>query len=395
MSVPAGQRTVREHNRGLVLRSIAAAPGSSRAQMAAETGLTRATVSALVEELVGRGLVVEGDPERTLRGRPASPLHLNPNGPMGLGIEVNVDYLAACIVDLTGAVRAHRSEPSDNRSVSPSAVIRRAVQLAERVRREADSPRIAGVGVGLPGLVLQGEVRFAPNLASFSGLPIGEQLSVALEAPVLLDNEANLAALAELWYGNSSARDFVQISGEIGVGMGVVIGGQLFRGVHGFAGEFGHVVVDPDGPPCRCGSRGCLEQLAGQEALLRNANVVGDAGSAIAAPEAIAELLRRLDARDPIALQALESAGHALGLAVAGVVNVLDVPRVVLGGLYSRLGPWLLPTIRADLARGVVSSRWAQVELMTSALGPDAAVRGAAGVIVSRLIATAGDTVSP
>ena len=145
--------------------------------------------------------------------------------------------------------------------------------------------------------------------------------------------------------------------------------GRALRHVRGYAGELGHVVVDPAGPPCSCGSNGCLEQLAGQEALLRAAGVVADAGTSTAAPDAVAELLRRLDAHDPTALDALTSAGHALGLALSGVVNVLDVPQIVLGGLYSRLAPWLIDPIRGELDRRAISHGWAQIEVRASRLG--------------------------
>ena len=148
------------------------------------------------------------------------------------------------------------------------------------------------------------------------------------------------------------------------------------------------MVVDPAGPPCGCGANGCLEQVAGQEALLARAAVLGEAGTPLAAPDgAVAELQRRAAAGDARTLDALAGAGTALGVAIAGLVNVVDVPVVLLGGLYARLGEWLVDPIGAELERRVVSREWAPVEVVVSQLGADAAVRGAAGSVIQALIA--------
>ena len=395
MSSPAGQHTIRRHNRALVLTQIADSPRQSRAQLALATGLTRATISGLVEELITSGLVAELMPDRGARGRPGSPLTLNPDGPVGLGIEINVDYATACLVDLTGAVRVRRTQVIDNRQISPTAGLRLALGLAEQVRGVAEAAGlvVAGAAVAVPGLVdAAGVLRRAPNLPGWQGQDIAGVLRQALRMDVTVDNEANLAALAQLWFGvEVGGQDFVLVSGEVGVGAGLVLGGRLFRGIRGHAGELGHVMVDPHGPPCGCGANGCLEQVAGQEALLRQAAVLGLPGTPTAAPDgAVAELWRRADAGDERTLAALTQAGTALGQALAGVINVVDVPVVVLGGLYARLGRWLSPAIAAELDRRVISRPWAPVEVRLSALGPEAAVRGAGATVVRRLIAEVG-----
>jgi predicted NBD/HSP70 family sugar kinase len=395
VSAPAGQHTVRQHNRALVLRQIADGPPQSRAQLALATGLTRATVSALVDELLAADLLAELSPDRGSRGRPGAPLTLNANGPAGLGVEVNVDYISACVLDLTGTVRVAETELVDNRRISAAAGLRRAIRLAARVRStaEADGLRVTAAAVGVAGLVdAAGVLRRAPNLPGWRAIDLGAAFGVALQLPVTADNEANLAALAQLWFGRpgplGQPRDFVLVSGEIGIGAGVILDGRLYRGVRGHAGELGHVVIDPAGPPCGCGANGCLEQVAGQEALLARAGIVGEAGTPLAVPAgAIAELQARAQAGDRRARAAIAEAGTALGIAIAGLVNVVDVPVVVLGGLYARLGGWLVDPIRAELDRRVVSREWAPVEVSVSDFGSDAAVRGAAGSVVKALIA--------
>jgi predicted NBD/HSP70 family sugar kinase len=383
--VIASQRTVRQHNRALVLATVADAPRRSRAQLALATGLTRATVSALVDDLLDAGLLAELSPDRGLRGRPGSPLVLNENGPAGLGVEINVDYISACVLDLTGAVRASRTEVVDNRSCTPAVGLRRAIGLARRVRAEAERDGLAVVAasVGVAGLVgADGVLRRAPNLPRWRAVDLAGTFSDALELPVTVDNEANLAALAQLWFGRPALRDFALVSGEIGVGAGVVLDGRLYRGVRGHAGELGHVVVDPDGPPCGCGANGCLEQFAGQEALLRRAGIA-NGGDVLGGDE----LIRRARAGDECALTALAGAGGALGIAIAGLINVMDLPVVLLGGLYARLGEWLIEPIRAELGRRVASREWAPVEVRVAQLGSDAAVRGAAGTVIKAVIA--------
>ncbi|SDJ35893.1 Sugar kinase of the NBD/HSP70 family, may contain an N-terminal HTH domain [Frankineae bacterium MT45] len=388
MTAPAGQHTIREHNLALVMRSIADGPRRSRAQLAEATGLTRATISGLVDELITSDLLIELEPDRSSRGRPGSPITLNPNGPAGLGIEVNVDYTSACVVDLTGEVRSQRTELLDNRKVSPEQGMRHAVTLANEVRDEVGKLGIAGATVALPGLVdSDGLLRRAPNLPRWQDLDVAGEFSQLLGLDVQVDNEANLAALAELWYGEPRD-DFVLVSADIGIGAGIVLNRRLYRGVRGRAGELGHVVVDPAGPPCGCGSNGCLEQLAGQEALLRAAGVtVGDIGTSVADPHGAAEELSlRARSGDGRTLKALTDAGSALGVALAGMVNLLDIPAIILGGIYADLGDWLMPTIEAELRRRVLASN-SHVELSLATLGSGAAVRGSAGSVVAGLIA--------
>jgi predicted NBD/HSP70 family sugar kinase len=359
----AAGRHVRRHNLALVLREVAGGEPVSRAGVAARTGLTRGTVSSLVEELIAGGFLTELAAARGGTGRPANPLQLNRSGPAGLGVEIGVDHVGACVVDLSGAVRAVRTAPSEHRSQPPAAGVARAAELAAEVIAEAGLP-VVGAGVALPGVVgPDGVLQRAPNLPRWVDVAVGEQLAQRLGGiPVTPGNEADLAALAELWFGGRPA-DFLHVSGGIGVGAGIVLGGEPFRGAGGRAGELGHVVVDPDGPACSCGGRGCLEQAAGQEALLRAAGVP-DVEQLVAAPPATV----------------LAGAGRALGIALAGAVNLLDVPTVVLGGLYARLGNGLVDAVTAELRARVLSRP--PVDVRVSQPGTGGALRAAAAAVV-------------
>ncbi len=388
---PARQQGVRDHNLAVVLRRIAEAPQPvSRADIAATTGLTRATVSSLVDSLVAGGLVAELAPEpRTGAGRPATGLVVAGAGAGALGVEINIDYVAVCLVDLTGTVRYRSVVIEDQRRLTPAQAVAGAAELVRAALATANlvSLPVAGATLAVPGLVESrtGILRVAPNLGwhdlDVRALLWGQPGLGSL--PLTIDNEANLAALGELAAARPDGpSSFVYLSGEIGVGAGIVIDGELFRGTHGWGGEIGHFPVDHAGPPCSCGARGCLEQVAGQEAILRRAGLIAPATTSMVGQPDQGRLLELAEAGDPELLQALEEAGTALGLAVSGVLNVVDVDTVVLGGLYAALGRWLVPAVEREVAYRVIPHAWHPVSVRVSSLGGDAAIMGAAGAVL-------------
>ncbi|WP_344244263.1 ROK family transcriptional regulator [Actinocorallia libanotica] len=362
MNQPVRHGAMRARNLGLVLGEVAGGGPLTRAALAELTGLTKTTVSSLVADLLAAGLVAESPAVRAgERGRPGTEVRLSGGRVAALGLEVNVGSLTACVVDLTRVVRARRTVRADNRSREPGRVLAALDRLAGEVLAEAPSLRIAGTVLAVPGTVGDGLIHHAPHLGwrdvAVSALPSGR--------PVAVENEANLAALGELEFGDAP-RDFLYVSGEIGIGAGIVRDGGLLRGATGLAGELGHVVVAEGGPACRCGSRGCLEVYAGQDAL--------------PSPEALA-------AGGPEAAAACERAGRALGLALTSAVNVLDPGTIVLGGCYVPLFPWLAPPVAAVLADRLGALRPAPPALVPAATGPDAAVLGAAARVLRRVLA--------
>ncbi len=377
---PVRQSSLRAHNLALVLKHVAGRHPVSRADIASTTGLTRATVSALIDDLIAGGLVMEvaGAP-RTRAGRPSVGLGLDPTGPAGLGLEVNVDYLAACLVDMTGAVRHREVHYADQRPRTPEEVLSGVAELAASASGIAQHQglRLAGAALAVPGLVQDGAVRLAPNLG-WHDVKVG--LCVA-DQPVHVDNEANLAALGEMFTNPVAGRSFVYVSGEIGIGAGVVVGGDLVRGARGFSGEIGHMAFDPAGPVCRCGARGCLEQYAGQEAILRAAGL----GEASAGSTTAADLAAGAIAGNRKVLSAIDAAGTALGVVLAGTVNLIDVDTVILGGIYTRLEPWLRRNIAREIGDRVLAADWAPVQIRPSVLAENAAVIGAAASVVRRV----------
>ncbi|MER5615585.1 ROK family protein [Streptomyces sp. NPDC002215] len=392
----ADKDTVRRSNLSLVLRAVRdeAEGGATRAGVAARVGLTRAAVSSLVEQLLAAGLLTEsGKTFSGQAGRPGTALKVARTGPAGLGVEVNIDYVSVCVVDLAGTGRVRLTEHLDNRGAPPGEVLARAAGIAARTLESAREQELRPVGVALalPGLVSGGTVRQAPNLG-WNRVPAEDLFAAALARArpghealaVASENEANLAALAELWFGGlDELRSFLYLTGEIGVGGALVVNGELLRGAHGFAGEIGHVVVDAEGPECRCGSRGCLEQYAGQAALLRAAGIAGSGSGA-----GVAELERRARAGDERAVAAVAEAGRMLGRVLSGAVNLLDPDAVVLGGIYRNLMPWLSPPADQELTGRVVSGLWSpgSGRLRASSVAGDAA-RGAAALVLTEVLA--------
>ena len=376
--LPNTQQGMRRRNLARVMHTVSAEGPLSRAGVASRIGLTRAAVSTLVDELVRSGLIEELGPERPGRvGRPGSALAVSGRGPAGIGAEVGVDHLAVCAVDLRGAVRARAVRHGTNRGRSPEPVIEELTELVRKVITETEREGLwpAGLAVAVPGLVARDgrTVVRAPNL-DWHNIDLGALLPD--EFPLTVDNEANLGALAELWLGDGTPPDFLHVSAEIGIGAAVVVDGRLLRGTRGFAGELGHVPVRPEGPECACGGRGCLEQYAGEEAVLRAAGIEPGEGR-------VGLLAERAAQGDTDVRRALDGAGTALGIALTGAVNLLDPETVVLGGALSGLAPWLLPSLEAELARRTAGPACA---VSVSRLGPEGPLLGAAHSVVRAVL---------
>ncbi len=378
---------VRRHNLGLVLRRITENGPRSRATLALETGLNKSTVSSLVAELIDARLLRDAEPEEPpfgAVGRPPQSVELDPGAPFVLGLEINVDYLAAWATDLAGTLHHRSFVASDNRTRRPEEVIGQLAQLAmEALAAPFAEGRIPlSATVAVPGLVdSSGGLVVAPNLG-WADVAVGDLLREALEDPPFplhVENEANLGAVAELVEGaGRGLRDFVYVSGEVGIGAGVVLRGELFRGASGFAGEFGHLTIDPYGPPCGCGGRGCLERLAGQDALLRLAGWDARMRIAGSRPEWPGAMLAK-SAREGHArtLEALSQVGHTLGIAIASLANLLDPEAVLLGGYFARLTDWLRDPIETELETRALAGRRGRCQVLAAELGGEAAVRGA------------------
>ncbi len=379
---------LRRHNLSLVLRQVLEAPSPiSRGEIAARTGLTRATISGLVDWLLEAGMVGELPPSALRRaGRPAVPLSPARGMLAAIGLEVNVHYVAARAVDLSGDVLADEVRVSDVRETAAEEVVDVLAGLAENVVHGlvARGVRVVGAGIALPGLVDRdsGLLRVAPNLgwddATLDGL-VARPPFASLPL-VQLGNEANLAAEAEARRHPDPRPSFVYVSGEVGIGGAIVHEGRVYQGRRGWSGELGHVTVESSGPACACGSRGCLEQYAGKNALMTGAGLDPLLG--------VERLVERLDAGDERARAAVQRAGWALGIALSNVINIVDVEEVVLGGIYAALVAHLAPQVMSEVTVRVLSAPWSRPWVRAV---PDARGGARTGAALSVLQAVVAD----
>lgn len=386
-----GQRseTVRRANLSAIVRELHLRGPLSRSELVAWTGLTRSAIRSLVGDLVAGDFVVEDAAVRLgTPGRPSPQVRLVADNIVVVALEIAVDSLAVAIVGLGGEV--HFKERVD-RPRAHSTVEDIVSDLAELVRRareqrpgEDEVP--IGVAVAVAGLVrpADGIVAVGPNLG-WIDVPLGERLTaaLALTVPVAVANEADLGALAELRRGAArGADDVLYVHGEVGIGGGIIVGGRPMSGFTGFAGEIGHMPVNPDGRRCQCGSVGCWETEVGERALLERAGYPLEGGR-MAVSAVIADAA---DGR-PGAVAALAEVGRWVGIGLAGLINILNPRVVVLGGFFSRAFPYIEPSMTAALdARALAAARRAMT-IVPATLGVDAPLLGAAELAFEPLLA--------
>lgn len=388
VTAAADQAAVRGAHLGLVLRHLRAHGPRTRARLAGELGLSKAVATSLLGELEERGLVRRGAPERGTVGRPGATVELDGPRVCGVGAEINVDHVATAAVDLAGNVLVEDRRGLDSRRLGPDGVLD---LLSGMLRHALDEVAgrgtiAAGITVGVAGLVdtTHDVITVAPNLG-WRELPAAARLRDRLgpEAPpIRLDNEATLAAVAEADSADPDRRDMLVIYGEVGVGGGIVADGRPIRGRHGWAAEFGHILVDPQGRPCGCGRVGCWETVIGLHALLDAATEPDDVlrDPSLTLEERLDEIVARANLGDARTLRALETVGAGLGAGAATLVNVLDPEVLVLSGYFAPLEPFLRESVEKRLDADVLAPRVGGTHVDFSSLGPIAAVRGGASV---------------
>ena len=380
--------TVRRANLSTILRELHEMGPMSRSDLVTRTGLTRSAIRGLIGELVAGDLAIEspaaldGTP-----GRPSPIVRPDPNGAMVLAFEVAVDSLAAAAVGLGGGPleRVRVDLPRGRSSVDD--IVAALVGLATSIRDGLPpDASIVGAAVALVGVIRRsdGMVSMAPNLG-WRDEPFGERLSaaLALRVPVAFANESDLAVLAE--HRRGAARgvdDVLLVWGSVGVGGGLIVGGAPLTGSAGYGGEVGHIPVNPDGLPCRCGSTGCWETEVGSSSLLRRAGRPPEGGH-----EAVDEVLAAAGAGDPIALAAFGETGRWLGIGLAGAINVLNPDLVLLGGRLASSYPFVRSTLEAELDRRVLRASRRLVRVVPTSLGEDAPLLGAAELAFEPLLA--------
>jgi predicted NBD/HSP70 family sugar kinase len=367
----------------------------TRAQLVEQTGLSRATVSGYVAELADRGLVAPADPSGQLStgGRPAQLVRLTRRAGLVVGVDVGRTHVRVAVADLAHDVVGERMTALDVAGLGPATVLDTvAAQVrAEVVRAGGDPGDVVGAVLGLPTPVLggpanaPGTVALSNILPTWSGSTPAVDLRDRLGVPVVVDNDANLGALAEVrWGAGVGSRCTVYLKMATGVGGALVLDGSLLRGTSGTAGEIGHVSLDPGGDVCRCGNRGCLELIAGGTALLQAIRT--------AAPhyEDLRALVAGATAGDQVCRRLIADAGTHVGIVLGGLVNTFNPDRIVVGGELGTAGDLLVEPLRQSLARSAIPAATEHLTVVPGQLGGRAEVLGALAVALGEADRLAG-----
>jgi glucokinase-like ROK family protein len=366
----------------------------SRADIARTTGLSRSTVSEIVSELLKTRLVAEVGDGPSRGGRRPVVLQFQDDAYAILGIDLGAAHVSAALTNLRGQVVAweHRSHPVRTDPEGSTAVMKELSGLCLH-QWKLGTDRLVGIGIAVPSPVDPRDPDHVSEvvLPAWEGHAVGEPLHRHFGVPVFVDNDANLAALAEHWWGaGRGIDDFTYVKVATGVGAGHIIRGQVFRGAHGIAGEIGHLAVDPQGDPCICGLRGCLATRVGSRALVARASALlpGHPESPLAGREVtIAAIEDAALVGDPLALRVVAEAADYLGIAVAGMLNLMNPARVIIGGGLARLGELLLSPLRRSIGSRTLLSSIVPTEVVIGELGGRAVAVGAATLVLQTALA--------
>lgn len=371
---------IKKMNTAIVLEAVIQHAPLSRSQISEKTGLNKATVSNLVQDLIDNHLVQEIGPGESSGGRKPTMLLFQEKTGYAVGIDLGVNYIKGILADLSGNVIAERSlklKPAQ----SENALEHLAGTIESLIKNAPSSEYgIVGIGVGVPGIVDEdGTILFAPNM-KWRQVELRRLLEQRFGLPVTIDNEANAGAQGEQKYGaGQNIANQIYVSVGIGIGTGIILNGELFKGSSGFSGELGHLSIQYDGKPCSCGNNGCWELYASENALLEQASSLGFDG--------LEELLQAAEAGDEQVRALFRVIGSYLGAGIANIVNVFNPSAVIIGNRMSRAAEWIAPSLHESVDRRTLPYHREKLDLLFAELKDQAAVRGAAYYAISRFIA--------
>ena len=385
MTHPTGNRDlIRAINRSHVLNSIKSFGPIGRADIARRTSLSPATVTSITAKLISQNLVLEKSAGDSSGGRPPILLVINPKGGYVVGIKLTETLAVCALTDLEASVIAKASIPLSGHD--PARVVD---DLARMILSFIQEQKIAkkhllGVGIGLAGIVdaESGILRQSP-IYGWNNVPLRNMLQSKLHIPVYIENDVNTLTLTERWFGPGQGIDnFLTVTVGRGVGLGIVVNGQFYRGQFGGAGEFGHITIHPEGPLCACGKRGCLEAYVGDPGLVRAAQELVGSGKIPVPVHNLDGLLSLAQNGDPGALQIFEQAGRILGIGIANLVNLFNPKRIIISGEGTREGDFLFLPMKESIQQNTMPGLYDPDTVMIAPWGDDAWARGAAGLVL-------------
>jgi glucokinase-like ROK family protein len=394
------QAFVREANLSAVLRLIQAQSPISRAQLAVLTGLNKSTVSSLVDDLLERQLVCETGINSAGAGRPATLLELNPQAGCIVGVELGVDFVSVAVTNFLGKIlwrRREDADPMQGQEIMLDQTLRIAKDAVSFGKKKGY--RILGLGLATPGTVdlSNGVLIFAPNL-HWKNVPFRQIFSEKTRLKVIIENDANAATIGEHLFGSARfIQNFIFVFAGVGIGGGLFLNGKLYRGKNGYAGEIGHspIIANQSQMVCHCGNRGCWETLANQYSIIQRMQARLEVKRNSVLPKLMAEshqplsiglIKQAADAGDKEAIDSFAEAGRAMGQGFAGLINIFNPEKIILGGPLSLAGDYLLPAIREVIPNHTLPEIDQQAEVVLSSFGPDASLIGAIAIVVDDVL---------
>lgn len=391
----ADSAAIRVHNQSQIVALVWEQGSISRANIARTLGLSRSTVSAIVAELIELGLLRDAGRGVSTGGRRPVMVSFQDDAYVIIGVDIGASHVAVTLVNLRGVRRGWASE-AHAIAEDPQGTLDLIQRLVARVLPESggSSQLLAGIGIALPSPV---DARLPGQMSglyypAWRGFSVIEALSDSYKVPVFVDNDANLAALAEHWWGAGRGQEHLTyLKLGTGIGAGHLIDGRIYRGATGVAGEIGHVSIDPSGPQCICGLRGCLVTYLGSSALAEQARERG----LLSEGEGINELITCVLNGSIEARELLEEAVERLGLALASLINLMNPDSVILGGALCRVGELLMAPLRRSLRERVPPTSRAEAQIVMSILGEHATALGAATLVLEHIMRDQGTLARP
>ncbi len=380
------QHVVKKENKALVLKTIQERAPISRATIANVTGLNKGTVSSLVSELIDEKLIHESGTGKSSGGRRPVMLLLNETAGFTISVDLGVKSILGVLTDLRGNILSEKKVRFKQEDFDE--VLALLYQLIDGLKNDAPESEygIVGIGIGVPGVVtMNGEILLAPNLG-WKKVPLQQILFDHYKVPVTVENEANAGAYGEKVYGvGQMSNELVYTSISIGIGVGLILEGKLYKGLRGFSGELGHMTIEKDGPNCRCGNQGCWELYASEQALLDQAEADGFKDATVE------HLIETADQGDAKAIQLLENVGDYLGVGITNIIHIFNPEQVVVGNTLRQAEKYIMPAIERRIEKNAIGFNKNDVQLNVAKLQNHSTVMGMAAFNIEKFFTETGN----
>lgn len=398
----ANRDLMRAINRFTILHAIRDAGEISRVDLSRKTGLSQASVTSIAAELIGEGLLLEQERGKSQGGRRPVPLALNPKGAYTVGAHLSIDRINVVLMDLQATIISDHTKPLDTTNQGPGPVIATLIEAVQACLWEADfsKSQVSGIGLAIPGLVdsRTGFVHFVPNYR-WKKINVAEMLQQRLGVATYAENSANTLAIYEQWFGVGRGTDnFILITTEHGIGMGMILNGKIYRGIRGTAGEIGHTIVSENGVLCRCGQSGCLEAICGNNAIVREAKKaaktgewqVKDIGSVT-----IEEIIDAARKGNPSLREIYRRAGRILGTGISNMHKIFDTEKIIVSGKGVLAGDLLFGPMQETLNKDISFAEDAPTRLFIQEWQPTNYARAAGALVLQEIYQSPANRVVP